>query len=148
MATYEEDKAWGKEQEKLMFRPLRKFFGKTLVHNDDEYAPWDFEDSQTAIEMKSRKLMSYDFDEVMIKTLKIERCGAESRDCFLVFKFLDRLCYIEYNKEQFSRYRKRLMTIKSRADKVEKPEWRTFIPLAHMKTLATFPIQCLISDDI
>ena len=84
----------------------------------------------------------------MIKTLKIERCGAESRDCFLVFKFIDRLCYIEYNKEQFAHYRKRLMTIKSRADKVEKPEWRTFIPVAHMKTLATFPIQCLISDDI
>jgi len=148
MTTYEEDKAWGKEQEKLMFRPLRRFFGKALVHNDDFFAPWDFEDSQTAIEMKSRKHMSFDYGEVMIKSLKVERCELEARDCFLVFKFIDRLCYIEYNKEQFAHYRKRLMTIKSRVDKVEKPEWRTFIPLAHLKTLETFPIECLILDDI
>lgn len=148
MTTYEEDKAWGKEQEKLMFRPLRRFFGKALVHNDDFFAPWDFEDSQTAIEMKSRKHMSFDYGEVMIKSLKVERCELEARDCFFVFKFIDRLCYIEYNKEQFAHYRKRLMTIKSRVDKVEKPEWRTFIPLAHLKTLETFPIECLVLDDI
>ena len=147
MTTYAADKAWGKAQEQLMYRYLKQYFGKLLKHNDDDFAAWDFEDSQTAVEMKSRKFLSFEYNDVMIKSLKIDRCAAETRDCFLVFKFTDRLCYIEYNAAQFSQYRKKLMTIKSREDKEEKPEWRTFIPLHHLKTLVSFPVECLISDD-
>jgi hypothetical protein len=148
--SFEEDYAYGKLQEKLMFRYLRQFFGKLLIHNDNEFAPFDFQDPTTLVEMKSRKVNSYDYNTAMIKTLKIERCEFEksnnNMDCFLVFSFLDKLCYIEYNKAQFSKYEKKYMLIKSRVDFTEKYEWRTFIPISDLKVLKVFPVQCMILD--
>jgi hypothetical protein len=139
--SFSEDHKYGKEQEQLMFPVLKRFFGKLLVHNQDDFAPFDFEDPTLAVEMKSRKFCSSEYNTVMIKTLKITHCENESRECFLVFNFLDKLCYIQYDKEKFSKYVKRNMLIKNRTDYTEKWEYRTFIPIGDLKTLKTF---CMI----
>ena len=95
--------------------------------------------------MKSRKFLSTDYDDVMIKTLKIERCELDLvRECFIIFKFYDRLCYIQYNKTKFKKYKKKVMLIKSRPDKKESFECRTFIPLCDLKTIKIYPVQCMI----
>jgi hypothetical protein len=145
MSTYAEDKAYGKLMERGMYRFLKRFFGKTLRHNDDEFAPFDFEDCDVAVEMKSRKMRSNDWPTTMIKTLKVERCANEPRDCYFIFNFTDKMLYIRYDADQFAKYERRLMKIAARPDKAECWEWRTFIPLADLTTLKTFAaVPCLI----
>jgi hypothetical protein len=144
MSTYAEDKAYGKMMERGMYRYLKRFFGKTLRHNDDEFAPFDFEDCDVAVEMKSRKMRSSDWPTTMIKTLKITRCADEPRDCYFIFNFTDKMYFIRYDAAQFANYEKRLMKIAPRPDKAEGYEWRTFIPMAHLTTLKTFAEPCLI----
>ena len=90
--SFSDDHKYGKEQEAQMFPVLKRFFGKLLIHNKDDYAPFDFEDPTVAIEMKSRKFCSYEYNTAMIKTLKIQHCENEIRECFLFFKYLDKLC--------------------------------------------------------
>ena len=95
------------------------------------------------IEMKSRKILSSEFNTAMIKSLKVDRCADETAECFFVFKYLDIFYAIPYNKKQFAKYERRLMKIKDRTDKKEVWEWRTFIPLADMETIERY---LLITD--
>jgi hypothetical protein len=140
MATFDEDHIWGKQQEELRFRDLKRYFGHTLQHNDDLQAPWDFEDGTTAVEMKSRKNASWDFSETMIKTLKVERAQSEGRDCFFVFNFLDGLYCIQYDERRFANYKTKTMRIKDRADYKERDENRTFIPVRDLTLIKLYPL--------
>ena len=146
MSSFESDYQWGKQQEVAVYRYLRRYFGRLLTHNTDEYAEWDFEDPDVAVELKSRHCLSTDYATAMIKTLKVTNCESETRDCFLFFNYLDRLCFIQYDAQRFARYSRRTMKIPSRVDKTEVWESRTFIPVADLKTLRTYPVPCLLVD--
>jgi hypothetical protein len=143
-STFLEDYIYGKEQEKLCFRTIKRYFGGNLKHNDDEFAPFDFEGSNMKIEMKSRKILSTEFDTAMIKSLKVDRCIDETADCFLVFKYLDIFYAIAYDRVKFAKYKRKLMKIEDRPDKKETWEWRTFIPMTDMEVIKRYPIECLI----
>jgi len=136
--TFLQDYTFGKKEEKRYFKLFKKFFSDTLQYNTDEFSSFDFEDETTAIEMKSRHIYSTEYSDVMIKTLKIENCENESRDCYLVFKFIDCLAYIHFDKEKFKHYKKKLMLINSRTDYTEKPEYRTFIPFGDLSIIKKY----------
>lgn len=144
--TFQQDHIYGKEQELGHYRTLKRYFGHTLKHNNDDLAPWDFEDCDTVIEMKSRHELSTEYRDTMIKTLKIDRAKTEDRDVYYIFNFIDRLCWIKYDEAQFSKYKVRLMKIKNREDYTEKWENRTFIPICDLKVLKIFRQEPLFID--
>ena len=143
------DYSYGKQQEAEMFPVLQQFFGHWLLHNKNDFAAWDYEEPEwgVAVELKSRHCRSTDYPTAMIKTLKVtncERATAAGRECFLFFRYIDRLMYIQFDAATFAGYERRTMKIPSRADKEEVYESRTFIPIADLKTLRVFVVDCLI----
>ena len=144
MTSFDEDYAYGKEQERLCFRRIRRYLGGHLKHNEEIFAPFDFEDNSMAVEMKARKMLSTEYEDAMINSLKVDRCETETRQCFLIFKYLDKLCCIEYDKEKFSKYRRRMMKLEDRVDKKAKWEERIFIPMSDMELIDQFKVECMI----
>ena len=99
--TIKADLALGLKNQKDVLSVLRGQFGD-LVETIDKYSKWDYTDSLgNHYEIKSRRAMKGTYPSTLLPCHKVMNTNVKQ---FFIFKFTDKLCYIEYSDDIFSRF--------------------------------------------
>tara|TARA_R110000782_G_scaffold1833_1_gene7525 strand:+ start:1951 stop:2415 length:465 start_codon:yes stop_codon:yes gene_type:complete len=96
------DLAFGLPKEDPVIKSLISYFNEDIQKAEYKYSPFDASSVTTKYEIKSRRNKYAQYPTTIIPLDKTERIKG-SRLVF-VFNFLDKLCYIEYTKDQFDKY--------------------------------------------
>jgi hypothetical protein len=91
---------YGVEQQKLILPIIRQYFNREIIEHTEQYAKYDFSDDQYNYELKSRTFNMNRYPTTMITLNKIDK----SKPLILLFKFTDKLTYIEYNEALFKTF--------------------------------------------
>lgn len=107
---FDVDFDYGMISEKKNINILSEYFKMKLIKDPYRYAKFDFynEDKSIMFELKSRRNNKNTFNTTFMPVRKINYIKEEnipSRRYFFVVKFLDALCYIEYNEELFKTFK-------------------------------------------
>ena len=94
------DIAFGVSKEQTVIDKMNTYFGEEISKVEYQYSPYDAESETTKYEIKSRRVRYSQYPTTIIACNKTR---TEGRLVF-VFPFLDKLCYIVYDKEKFSKY--------------------------------------------
>lgn len=88
---------FGIENEKNLLEILSKKYNKLFLTS--KYCPHDYENDETLIELKSRRINHNKYKSAMIQYNKIEIFLKSPKKCYCYFNYLDGLYYFEVNKE-------------------------------------------------
>jgi hypothetical protein len=127
--TFGQDYAFGKANEVRIHPDLNAYFGP-LNHNQNQMAPFDFENETMAVEVKSRTCRFSDYADTMLQYTKIENCylpAYADKEKWFVFAFTDGVYGIKYDETVFQKYTQRMMKIPDRVSIVETEKNRIFI---------------------
>ena len=95
------DIEFGLQSEKTILNTLANQFGADIQKTTNKYCNYDFFTANHKIELKTRRCNSNTYPTTIIPVKKTQQEG----NLVFVFCFADKLCYINYDKEQFSKYR-------------------------------------------
>lgn len=136
MVHYSNDYAKAKQEEARVYPYLKEFFrSPNLMPTATQYEQYDFTDPDNNYEMKTRFDIKRDqYETTLIQTDKLFPRGKfQGRDVILIFNFVDYLCYIRYNKEQFKHF---INTEFARQkDQRQHSSPHTYIPVSELKTI-------------
>ena len=105
--TIKADLALGLKNQKDVLSVLRGQFGD-LVETIDKYSKWDYTDSLgNHYEIKSRRAMQGAYPSTLLPCHKVMNTTVKQ---FFIFKFTDKLCYIEYSDDIFNTFEKGWIT--------------------------------------
>ena len=122
--SFREDYAFGKTSEERALIKMCQFFNQ-CIRPTTEFCKWDFESDTTIYELKSRKVYSNTYDEVMIGYNKIQPIRKPQ---YFLFNFIDGLFYIKYDEEVFMDFELKLFKREGRTDYNDKPQVVCYIP--------------------
>jgi hypothetical protein len=103
---YPADYEFGTAQEDIVLPKLKSFFGRDIKKSEDKFAKSDYYDESHYYEMKSRTNAYNRYPTTMITEDKIR----EDKKLILLFNFTDGLYYIEYDKDKFAQYERRMFS--------------------------------------
>jgi hypothetical protein len=95
------DIEFGLSSEKKLIKTLGNQFGADIQKTTNKYCNYDFFTANHKIELKTRRCNFRTYPTTIIPVKKTLQDG----NLTFVFCFADKLCYIEYDKEKFSKYR-------------------------------------------
>lgn len=104
----QQDLTFGYNKEKYVLPYFNKFFNCNASMSKHKYATFDYIDTQNKIygELKSRRVKKYKYKDIMIGYNKI-RSGLKLINkgfkVYLLWSFVDKLCYYELNKDGFDK---------------------------------------------
>lgn len=119
---YPADYKFGTAQEDLVLPKLKDFFKKEIKKSEDRFAKCDFYDEEYNYEMKSRTNTYNKYPTTMITEDKV----FGEKNLIFLFNFTDGLYYIEYDKEKFSKYERKMF---SRANLSWNEKSHVYIPI-------------------
>ena len=120
--------AYGKAKELDILPLIRAFFKRDIQQYPNQYDDFDFYDEETEYEVKSRTNTYSKYPTTMITQNKTQKIT--SKKVKLLFNFTDGLYYIEYDKEQFSKYQTKMF---SRAGEKWDEKLHIYIPISDLK---------------
>lgn len=121
----------GLAKEKEVFDLLKKYFNcPDLKKDSDKFGRMDFYDSNTNIELKSRRVPFNKYHTTIISQSKIEYCKGFDKTNYFVFCFTDGIYYIEYQKEIFDLFEVRKESIYR--DGIEEKKINCHIPTKYL----------------
>lgn len=103
---YPADYKFGTDQEDIVLPKLKEFFGREIKKSEDKFAKSDYYDDEYYYEMKSRTNAYSKYPTTMITEDKIR----EDKKLILLFNFTDGIYYIEYDKEKFDNYERKMFS--------------------------------------
>jgi hypothetical protein len=95
------DIAFGLQSEQTLIKTLANQFGADIQKTTNKYCPYDFYTANHKIELKTRRCNYNTYPTTIIPVKKTQQDG----NLVFCFCFADKLCYINYDKDQFSKYR-------------------------------------------
>lgn len=95
------DIQFGLQSETRVINILGQYFGEDIKKTTEKYCPYDFYTKDYKIELKTRRCNSTTYPSTIIPVKKTQQEG----NLVFVFCFSDKLCYINYDKEKFSKYK-------------------------------------------
>lgn len=125
MVHFENSYKYGKKQETHVLPIIKEFFKREITAYSNKFDKYDFFDSSFQYELKSRTNTLNKYPDTMITCNKLN----PDIPVILLFNYTDCLAYIEYNPEQFSKY-KRQMFSRARIEEDEKDH--VFIPISDL----------------
>jgi len=139
MVNYENDYIWGEQQQKKIFPILEaKWEG---LRPQGRYAKYDAINETTNIEIKSRKNAYSAYPTTLLTMNKI---SDTSKTNIFVFNFVkndkNEIYYIEYDKEKFEPYERRMF---SRANYAADEKEYIYIPIEDLILLHADETKCL-----
>jgi hypothetical protein len=102
MVHYQESYIIGKIGEEKVLPIIKEFFKRDIQQSKNQYDKYDFFDNKYNYECKTRLVNKNTYIDTMITFNKLKD---DDKPLILLFNFLDKLCYIKYNKEKFKKYR-------------------------------------------
>ena len=137
MRTRVEDVATGKQNEATIKHKLETFFNTVLTKDTNEYAPLDFynEDKTIFCETKRRFIKHNQYPTVMIGKHKIDSCTEPNAKYYFTWVYNDGIYFIEYNKDKFNGYERRMFARNDRADHIQQDAEHYFIPISDLSEM-------------
>lgn len=133
--SFKNDMDFGLKKEVEVLDLIKETFCERLGESDiintkdiyDSYCPYDYEGTtkKTIFEMKSRRNKKNQYSTTILPCSKIAKDG---RQQIFIFNFTDACCYIEYDKDLFDTFNKKMVTT-YRAGKVDYPKNHFEIPV-------------------
>jgi len=125
------DYVFGKTEEERVLMKMCRFFNEEIKPTS-KYCKWDFESDATIYELKSRKVNSKTYDEVLINYSKIQPIHKPQ---YFLFNFIDGLFYIKYDEELFTNFELKLFKREGRTDCKDKADVCCYIPNKYLTKL-------------
>jgi len=90
------DRLFGLENQTNILNTLQSKFNLSIFEIHDKFCKWDYEDNEgNHYELKSRRCMKNTYPTTLLPCQKISRTTSSRQ--YFIFKFVDKLCYIEYD---------------------------------------------------
>ncbi len=106
--NFQSDITFGLKNQSSILSTLQGRFGTSIVETTDKFCKWDFEDEAgNHYEVKSRRTTKMCYKTTLLPSHKIMRTNAKQ---FFIFKFTDKLSYIQYDKILFDTFETGLIT--------------------------------------
>jgi hypothetical protein len=119
---------YGIQQQKIVLPIIQKYFNRDIIEHLEQYSKYDYSDEMYNYELKSRTNNLNKYPTTMITLNKIDK----TKPLILLFKFTDKLTYIEYDETLFNTFEVKQF---SRA----KQEWdeknHIYIPIQYLKVI-------------
>ena len=131
MVHFEESYKYGKAKEEIILPVLKEYFSREIINTTEKYAKYDYYDDSYKYELKSRTNKKNTYPDTMIT---FNKCTDEF-PLILLFNYTDCLCYIEYNKDKFKNYKKKLF---SRANIITDEKEHVYIPIEDLTVIKIF----------
>ena len=114
-----DDYNYGIESEIELLDKLRDKFDSDLKLSSSNYSLFDYESPNIYVELKSRRCSKYFYPSSIVGMNKIIRASDLKRldidiKIYFVFKFIDKLCYWEFNEEEMKALTQSMVTRKDR----------------------------------
>jgi hypothetical protein len=122
MVHFNHSYKFGKKEELKVLPIICEYFKREITQYPNQYDKYDFFDSEYQYELKSRTNTKMKYPDTMITFNKM----TDETPLILLFNYTDRLCFIQYDKEKFSKYKKCLF---SRAGLEEDEKEHIYIPI-------------------
>jgi hypothetical protein len=119
---------YGIEQQKIVLPIIQNYFNREIIEHTEQYSKYDFSDDKYNYELKSRTNNLNKFPTTMITLNKIDK----SKPLILLFKFTDKLTYIEYDETLFNTFEVKKF---SRANLKYDEKLHIYIPIEHLKII-------------
>jgi hypothetical protein len=116
---------YGIEQQKIVLPIIQNYFNRDIIEHTEQYSKYDFSDEQYNYELKSRTNNLNKYPTTMITLNKIDK----SKPLILLFKFTDKLTYIEYDETLFNSFEVKKF---SRAQKEWDKKNHIYIPIEYL----------------
>jgi hypothetical protein len=101
LQTLRNDIEFGLQSEETLIKTLGAQFGDDIQKTTNKYCPYDFYTGNYKIELKTRRCNYSTYPTTIIPEKKTQQDG----NLVFCFCFSDKLCYIHYDKEKFSKYK-------------------------------------------
>lgn len=99
------DLKYGDMNEITLTPILQKFFeDDSLAKVKDPYGVIDFIGDKVHCELKSRRIKHAQYPTCLIGCSKIAKFKLRENNCFIVYKYLDGLFYIKFDKDLFENF--------------------------------------------
>jgi hypothetical protein len=123
-----------KLKEDYYYPIIKEYFHLENLRQTSKYHKFDYINDEYHIELKSRKILSDTYDYLFFNYDKITYGLSKNVKMILIFEYIDKVLYIEYDKEKFDKYE--VKRINNRNDR-NKAEYINciFIPLIDMKEM-------------
>ena len=105
---FKTDIGFGLRNQSSILTTLQGKFGTSIVETNDKFCKWDFEDEAgNHYEVKSRRTTKLCYPTTLLPCSKIMRPNTKQ---YFIFKFTDKLTYIQYDKILFDTFETGLIT--------------------------------------
>ena len=132
--TFSNDYKYGTENELKQLDTIRTVLrDKKIKRSEKQFSSYDYKSKSKRIELKSRFNASYKYPTTMLSVSKVEDAESYDGEYYYFFHFTDKLMYIQYDKDQFDEYERKIM---SRCDRgrVESNNY-VLIPINDLSTV-------------
>jgi len=119
---------YGIEQQKIVLPIIKNYFNRDIIEHTEQYSKYDYSDEIYNYELKSRTNNLNKFPTTMITLNKIDK----TKPLILLFKFTDKLTYIEYNETLFNTFEVKQF---SRANQKYDEKDHIYIPIKYLKII-------------
>ena len=105
---FKTDIGFGLRNQSSILSTLQGKFGTSIVETTDKFCKWDFEDSDgNHYEMKSRRTSKGCYPTTLLPCHKVMKTQGKQ---FFVFRYTDKVCFIQYDKILFDTFETGLIT--------------------------------------
>ena len=133
IASYETDLNTGSSNEKEMLSILRKHFNKNINQTKYRYTKYDFYDTESIYELKTRNTSYKTFNTTLIPQDKIFTNIKKNQ--YFIFSFLDKIGYIKYDNNVFKNFLVKEFVRKSREGIKDIKKNYVYIPIHLLTTI-------------
>lgn len=134
MVHFEESYKMGKKEESVILPHLIKYFKRDIKEYPEKFSKYDYYDDIYEYEVKTRTNHMTKYEDTMITCNKL----GDKKPLILLFNFTDKIAYIEYNKDKFNNYQKKMF---SRAQIKEDEKMHVHIPIEDLTIIYEKPIK-------
>ena len=96
---YQKDLEFGHKEEIRIKLILEEYFG--LLNILDKYNPFDFENEEYLIELKSRRIPHNKYDTAMVNYSKLLRTSNSEKERIIIFNYSDGLFFWKVNSDEY-----------------------------------------------
>jgi hypothetical protein len=128
MVHFTQSYLYGIEQQKIVLPIIQNYFNRDIIEHTEQYSKYDYSDNIYNYELKSRTNNLNKYPTTMITLNKIDII----KPLILLFKFTDKLTYIEYDEILFNTFEIKQF---SRAKKDWDNKDHLYIPIDYLKII-------------
>ena len=133
MKSFSSDYEYGKSREPIILKKIQQYFkDDAIIPAEGRYSKYDFKGEGKTFELKCRKFHLNKYPTTIIAQDKILKTSDKQ---YFLFNFTDKLTFIEYNDETFSKFECKNFRRYGRTDFCDKEKLYYFIPITLLKSI-------------